>query len=138
MNKRKAIIIALVIIGIALAVLGAVLFLARMDGSAWTGDGVGRVFSRGTGYRFLDRGRYPGHMGFGFAWLPLAGFAILIALLAGFGRRHRHSNGHGQDGRHNDWERESAMDILRKEFAEGRIDKDAFLSRKQVLEESEK
>jgi len=129
MNKRKAVMIALAIVGILVLVLGLALAFSWINGSRWADGGGVQSFGWRSGYRFPDR--YFGHMGIGFGWIPIVGLVILIASIAGFGRRYRHDA-------HRPGEHESAMDILRNEFAEGRIDKDEFLSRKQVLEEGEK
>ena len=141
MNKRKAVIIALVLAGIAVIALGAVFVLSWMNGSGWTGDAAGQAFAGRTAYRSFDRRGYFGHMGmgYGFAWIPIAGLVILVALIARFGRRHRHFNGHGLGGNHGDINRpedhDSAREILRRRFAMGEVPEAEYREKLAVLDQ---
>jgi uncharacterized membrane protein len=141
MEKRRGLTIALIVLGVAIVALGAVLVFTGSGGGA--GYGGGWAFGRGhmDGYRGLaNGGRYMGYGHFGFPWLPIVGLAVLFAIVARAGRRHHlfsmHRHGlrqtefHGAD--------ESAIEVLRREFAEGRISMEDFVARRKVLEEESK
>ncbi len=90
------------------------------------------------GYRgsvFGGRSFGMGH--FGFPWFPVAAFFILLAILARGGRKyHRFPlHGHGRMERECCGGDESAIEVLRREFAEGRVGAEDFVARKKVLEE---
>jgi len=144
MNRRRGLTIALIVLGVAIVALGAVLVFTGSGAAA--GYGGGWAFGRGhmDGYRGLaNRGRYLGYGHFGFPWLPILGFVILFVVLAKAGRRHHffsmhdhgHRHGFGRDENHG--ADESAIEVLRKEFAEGRISMEDFVARKKVLDEDE-
>jgi len=140
MNKRKGLTIALIVLAAAIVVVGvALIFLGGSDGA-----GSGWIFSRGhmDGYRgFANGGRYMGYGHFGFPWLPIVGFVILFVVLARAGRRHHFFSMHGhRHGLARDEYRGddiSAIEVLRKEFAEGRVSMEDFVARKKVLDENE-
>ena len=146
MNKRRSLTIALIVLAAAIVAVGvALIFLGGSDG-AGVGVGSGWIFGRGhmDGYRgFADGGRYMGYGHFGFPWLPIVGFVILFAVLAKVGRRHHffsmHDHGHRHGFAHdeNRGGDESAIEVLRKEFAEGRVSMEDFVARKKVLDEDE-
>ncbi|HCM28158.1 MAG TPA: hypothetical protein DIC34_16760 [Treponema sp.] len=124
--------IALIVLGVAVVAAGAGLMLT--GAAAGVGDNWG--FGHMGGYRGYAYGLRPfarGH--FGFPWVPIAGLAIVFAVLARAGRRHHHFPMHGGSGRGCGAGDESAIEVLRREFAEGRMSTEDFIARKKVLEE---
>ena len=144
MNKRRGLTIALIVLAAAIVAVGVALIFLGGAAGAGVGAGSGWNFGRGhmDGYRnFAFGGRPLGRGHFGFPWLPIVGFVILFVVLAKAGRRHHFLSMHGH-GHRNGYGRdeccgadESAIEILRKEFAEGRVSMEDFVARKKVLDE---
>ena len=140
MNRRRKMTIALIVLAAVIAVLGAILLFTSV--SAANGAGLRWGFDRDhmDGFRGLAYGgRYMGYGHFGFLWLPIVGLVVLFAVLARAGRRYHHFHGYGHSFRRDEYREagESAIEVLRREFAEGRISMEDFVARKKVLDEDE-
>ena len=121
--------IALVLIGIA-AIAAAVVVFLTVPGDLQSQFLEHGWHARGADipngpYPFIHGGRHPGF-----------GLVVLVVLAVIFiaGMRHRMAAFHMFHTHHRG---DSAMEILRKEYATGDISKEEYLSRKEVLEKGE-
>ncbi|MEI6874697.1 MAG: hypothetical protein WCL50_06165 [Spirochaetota bacterium] len=136
MKTSKVLIIVLVVLAVAIVALGAFLALSGAAMGEIGGFGPGHM----DGYRGFAHGAPGfGRGHFGLPWLPIALFILLLGLLtrARRGRHHFAKTGMGKGHWHEGGQAEdrSALEILRAEFAEGRVSMEDFVARRKVLEE---
>ncbi len=132
-NKKRALNVALIATGLAIAALGTVLFLTNPSAAAFTGH-----MGRGN-YQDQRQSQNYESMRFGnYRMLNMTHFGGMAFFILGFmligGIAFKRSHGHGSIGRdHVPSREEDAISLLRREFAEGRINEDDYRKRLDAL-----
>lgn len=136
MRTSRVLGIVLVVLAVAIVALGAFLALSGAAMGEMRGFGPGHM----DGYRgFVHGAPGYGRGHSGLPWLPIALGILLLALLSRAHRRRHHftnmrmGKGHWHEGEQA--EDRSALELLRAEFAEGRVSMEDFVARRKVLEE---